>query len=555
MCVASMENMENKSNDGQWSAEPTIRFTIDPALLKQDACDSRRELEDTYVGAPLLPPEEEPPRPHRGPAPLWTRIAVLCAMGALALSLLVSFLPRPWFGRSAQETVDDFITALDTGDFQLLRSVALGDGVELTEQALAPLFAVSRDDPTFGQGVRALLQDPATRPPDQLFWLEDRSSALRSDYVVHLATTQAVVRSNLPQAQITVGGAEAAWDEQQGAAVTERLLPGVYTVHGAYAAPHGDTFQADATLYLANPQSSCALQFDYATMEVYNSAAESVRIQVNGSDVATLEPQKELVIGPVTADAQITAVGPRDQLLSATAAEGYFYVSFAMCQLEVYNDYDVPMHVALGGVWYADIPARGKLAVADVPAGQELTVYLDEAYGLEPFRYQAAYDFDYLYPTFSLRQEPFEALRLTAETYALVAYEAYAAGAEALAQLPDTALTRDLAALLNQEAPQTLTAEGIFLSEYGGMTFLPDGVVRLNATVSVAELSQEPVAEDAEIVPEQAPVPVEREKHWTLQLQWQEGLWTVLPTQPPAEQTQQPPEETAPVTPEAPVAA
>lgn len=523
-----MADMENKFLGSDWPQEPTIRFTIDPALLERETAPDG-SLEDTYVGEPLLPPEsDDGPKPQgKEPAPLWVRISVLCAMGMLTLILLVSFLPRPWFGRSAQETVEKFLAALDQGDINMLCSVAQGDGVELTEQTLAPLLAVSRSDPGFTQSVRAQLERlPEMESNGRLFWLEDRSNALRSDYVVRVGTTDGVVQSNLPEAQITVGGADAVWNPELGAAVADGLLPGMYQVHGAYEAPHGGTFQAEATLYVAEPDSSCTLQFDYTTMEVYNSATKPVRIQINGNDYTVLEPQEELVVGPVSADAQITAVGPGEQHLTAKAEEGYFYVSFAMCQLEVYNDFDVPMHVALGGKWYAVIPARGKLTISDVPSGQELTAYLDERYGLEPYSYQAVYDYDYLYPSFTLGDDAYEALRLTAETYALLAYEAYNAKEEAPVQLPETALTRDLATLRQQPDAPKLTAEQIVLSEYGGLTFLPDGAYRVSATVSVLELAETVV--ETPVPTEHIEAPVEQEKSWTLQLEWRDGLWNVM---------------------------
>jgi len=451
--------------------EPTIRFTIDPALLR--AADQAEgegpscELEDTYVGEPLLPAEEKPvPR-----IPMWVRIAMIAAV---SVALLIGAAAVAHSGPSAAETVEMFLSALDTSDYEALSAVAGSEGAPLTAESVKPLFELYRSDPAFREKAAGSLRLQASGKElsDGVFRLTSEKHLLRRDYRVEIAGCSVEIASNLAGATITMGAAAATTallpaDGKNGAAGPSRVrldgvLPGIYTVSGSYTGEYGETFRAESVAHVSEPgKNDCAVDFEYTSLEVFNDSDAPVSLSVGGSAVS-MQPAEDLVLCPIAPDTRVVAERKTDSgeslKLSARAEDGYFYVSFVLCRLEIYNDYGVPLLLSRNGKSCGEIKPGGMTVLDQVPSGNIITATLKGHEELGQYSYQAAFDYDYLYPVFSLPKVSADQAAKAAEDYVALAYETYAEKPEALPWMTDTALTRDLSAIYDKAAQSAQTA-------------------------------------------------------------------------------------------------
>lgn len=472
--------MEQNYRDGV-SEEPTIRFTIDPTQISK--AREGHTLEDTYVGEPLLPRNDMPS--GRGGMPGWSKAAIACAaIVGILLGVAALYAARQPSADSVKET---FLTALNQQDYALLASVTVGDDEsELTPNTAAPMFALYQEDAAFREKVAQELEAASS---GGLFRVREKSTFPAPSYQVQVSGSRVEVHSNLPGAQIHINGYGAAADAD-GTAVLEPVLPGSYTVQAVYETAFGSVFHAETTVDVTNPVEVCSLEFDYTSLEIYNSSDMPVQIMVEGQTYATVAPEQELVLEPIAPEAEVTAAagegGQGERTLSVQADEGYFYVSFSPCWVEIYNEYAVPMEVTRGDGTHLEIQPEDMLTLEEVPPGESLTMMLAGVAGLEPVVYQAEYDFDYLYPVFSLDG----ASRAEAEAAAM----AYAAEQ----------------ALYDADA-----------SANPGMTLLPDGI----ANVAVEEDGT--LAVSVLLLP--AEIPLEGETQQLLiHLNRQDGQWLVV---------------------------
>lgn len=393
MCLHMENYCRGNAAVRQIPDDPTIRFTIDPSLLRKTR--SPHSLEDTLAGRPLLL-ERAPKRS----VPKWVGIAAVGAAAVVALWLGALWVTAD--SASPAAVSETFLAAMEQQDYSALSAVAVGSGVTLDEESVAPMFALYRKNTAFRDSVTHALAEGTS---DGLFVVRQEQRFPVARYRVQVAGSTLSVHSNLSGAQITVNGRTLTADGD-GKAVLTNLLPGDYTVRAVYESQYGDSLQTETPVSITGAQESCELNFQYTSLGIYNDFVQPVQIFVGGASYAAMEPKENLVLSPIAPDtevtAQVTSANAEVRELSTLADEGYFYIAFPMCRLEVYNEYEFPMQIARGGEILAEIPAGEMRVLQEMPSGETLTMTLQGVQGLAPLAHQVDYDYEYLYPSFVL---------------------------------------------------------------------------------------------------------------------------------------------------------
>lgn len=103
--------------------------------------------------------------------------------------------------------------------------------------------------------------------------------------------------------------------------------------------------------------------FDYTTLDVYNDSSVEVDLSIGGSVYCTVPAYTDCYIAPIKPDTQVEATAnidtdaPMTQTFLAGDNYGYTYLSFVLCEVELYNGYEIPFYVYQDGTFLQKVDA------------------------------------------------------------------------------------------------------------------------------------------------------------------------------------------------------
>ncbi len=526
------------------------------------------------TGGAAVPPQ--PPKVKK-PLPKWalpTGIAVVAVVVILvAVSLILGSVNSP------ENVSEKFLNALQAGDFDAVSGVAvLADEEQtLTAEMMEPMFALYQESVPFRMELEELLDDDEElidegRDPNEgyLVDLRAKSGFLHTAYEVVLETCSTVEISSNLTCQVTLSGGQslqlaaddmdAAYDESYSASADAYLaqwssgtmydvLPGLYTVSGTVTTSAGETFTAETQLTVDNEfDAYCELYFDYASVEVENDSDVPVDLYVNGGTTPfmTMEPDTYGTLAPLTVDATVEARadlgGDEPMTETFAAADEYIYLSFQLCDLEVYNDYYAPLLILdENGGLLGEVSAEDDYSTFEgFYPGTHVTIQMYDEQGLvDPYTVMIPYDDDYIYvePEFDGLSDSAMADALTAiTTYVDEVLGYYNAGdVDSLGAAMSTDFGGDLLYELesDQEDNGTGTAPEVIFVRDGDVTYYEDYRTDLgnyhgdDYDIPTAEfycvipLHGSMTADDGSVMEETDTV------EYSFQVQYIDGAWTV----------------------------
>lgn len=394
--------------------------------------------------------EPQPVQPRvKKPLPKWAKptiVAVAAVVVVLvALSLILKGLNNP------EKVADKFLDAMANSDFAAFSKVAVAadEDLVLTEENTAPLFKLYNDSMAFRKGVEDLLDEDIDLIEDgddpnegYLFDLRAEKKFLHTAYEVVIETCDTLeISSNLICDVKLDGGQSLTMTADSGASTSDAslvfsadyslteycsgnfydVLPGLYTVTGTVETSDGTNFTAEATVEVANEYTAYAeLNFDYVTLEIANDYDIPVEFYVDGNLYGSLEGEGYFEAGPLLPDQMIEAradVGADEPMTETfSASEGYWSLSFVLCELEVNNDYAAPIRVLRDGEEVLTVEPGEYGSLSGLPSGTELTLELIEGV-TEPVTYTCEDEYDYIYPEFVVNDDTREALETAVQAY------------------------------------------------------------------------------------------------------------------------------------------
>ena len=392
---------------------------------------------------------DQPPR-EKKPLPKWAKPVIIAVAAVIvvvvALSLILKSVNDP------EKVVDNCLSAMADGDFAAFSKVAVAADEELvlTEENTAPLFALYAESMSFRREVEDLLDEDLDliddgRDPNEgyLFDLRAEKRFLHTAYEVVIETCDSLEISGNLLCDVTLDGGQTVtltadgsgntWEDdstffsadydlaQYGTGVLYDLLPGIYTVSGSVETASGAVLTAETQVEVSNEYTAYAdLYFDYVTIEVANYYDIPVEFYVDGSLYGSLDGEGYFEMGPLNPEQTIEAradVGADEPMTETfSASEGYWSLSFVLCEVEINNDYAVPIHVLRDGEEVLTVEAGEYGSLSGLPSGTELTMELVEGV-TEPVTYTCEDEYDYLYPEFAVTED--------AQTGALSAVNTY----------------------------------------------------------------------------------------------------------------------------------
>ena len=455
---------------------------------------------------PEAPAQPAQPRVKK-PLPKWAKpvgIAVAAVVVVLvALSLILKGINDP------EKVTDKFLTALGDSDFAAVSKVAVAEDEELvlTEENTAPLFKLYNDSMAFRKTVEDLLDEDLDliedgRDPNEgyLFDLRAEKKFLHTAYKVVIGTCDTVeISSNLVCDVTLDGGQTLAMTADSSASTSDTsvvfspdyslaeyctgsvydVLPGLYTVSGTVETSTGATFTAETTVEVSNEYNAYAeLNFDYVTIEIANNYDIPVEFYLDGTICGSLAGEGYYEMGPLSPDQMIEAradLGTGEPMTETfSASEGYWSLSFVMCEVEINNDYAAPIQVKQDGEVILEVAPGEYDTVGDLPSGTVLTLELIEGV-TEPVEYTCEYEYDYIYPDFSLTDDAVADVQETVSAYVnqmlQLVNERDTAGLEAMAESDFREECQ--AALESMEENEASIDDGL---AYTITIYAPDGV-------------------------------------------------------------------------------
>ncbi len=438
-------------------------------------------------------PEEAPaaqPARERKPLPKWVLPVGIAAVSAAviltALSLVLKSLGSP------ERTADKFLAAMEAGDYAALAKVSAPDeeSAEFSEEAAAPMFRLYQESARFRKGVEDALEEDLERIEDgdepnegMVVNLRPEKRFLHTAYTVVIGTCDVDLSSNLA-CTVQIGGrsvmleadsdAVDGWADVYGAdcalAVWSSgnaydMLPGAYTLSSTVTTSFGDVFEAETELEIFDAGSAYGeLYFEYQTLDVYNDGSMDAELYLGGGLYGTVPAGSDFLIAPIHAETQVEAradAGTGEPMTETfDAGEGYFYLSFVLCEVEIHNGYAAPMTVRCGGELLETVEPGESAELSGLPSGTELTMQLYEEV-TEPVAYICEYESDYLYPEFSLTEKNADAVDEAVRAYITGGLDAYnRQDTAALAAMDQTEFSAMLAAEVEENLGYTLEEDG-----------------------------------------------------------------------------------------------
>ena len=456
--------------------------------------------------------------PPKKPLPKWALPVGIAVAAVVVLVVAASLILKSL--HSPERTMERFLDALSEGNFQALSDVAApaDDRVEFTEETTAPLFALYESSVKFRKDLESILDDSVERmedgddpDEDQLVWMQPEKAFLHTRYTVMIETCDSVELGSNLACEVTLPGGEivtltssdgdpansdclaygpdyglAAWS--YGTAYD--LLPGLYTVEATVETSFGETFEAETTLEVAGLYDVYGeLYFEYSTIDIYNDSSVEADIYIDGTYYATAPSNGELYIAPILPETQLEARAnvETDEPMTETfsADEGYYELHFVLCELEVNNGYDAPITVYRDGEELGTVEPYGYSYFSGLPMGTEVELQLFDESVTEPVFYVCEYEYDYIYPDFTLTD--------TAGTEAKAVVESF------IQENLDRYNTGDLAGLQERSgndfveylAEELESVQSLSLEENGYVTesqiILEDSLVDYSTYVSVVD--------------------------------------------------------------------
>lgn len=486
-----------------------------PVEAPVEETDSAPQAGEETAGAPAeetfgwTAPEAAPSAPvqprEKKPLPKWAKpvgIAVAAVIVVVvALSLILKSVNAP------DKVADKFLDAMANSDFAALSKVAVAadEDLVLTEENTAPLFKLYNESTAFRKSVEDLLDEDVDLLEDgddpnegYLFDLRAEKKFLHTGYEVVIETCDTLdISSNLvcevtldggQTASLTSDSSSDAWSDevvlgpdynlaQYSNGAVYDLLPGLYTVTGTVATSAGTTFTAETTVEISNEYNAYAeLNFDYATIEIQNYYDIPVEFYIDGNLYGSMDGEGYFEAGPLNPDQMIEAradVGADEPMTETfSASEGYWTLSFVLCEVEINNEYATPIRVLRDGEEIMEVAAGDYASVEGLPSGTVLTLELIEGV-TEPVEYTCEYEYDYIYPEFTLTEDAAASAQEAVETYIAQVVDLFnAKDAAGLAAVTATDLSADMIATLEDLETQ--------LSSYGD-------AVSLAFTLSMSE--------------------------------------------------------------------
>lgn len=448
-CGAPVEGAAPAAAPVENTAPATAPESIPEVPLEAPAAEETAApeygAETTYAQEEAPAAEEAPqwtePQPAapvqprvKKPLPKWAKPAIIAVAAVVvvlvALSLILNGINDP------EKVADKFLDAMANSDFAAFSKVAVAadEDLVLTEDNTAPLFKLYNDSISFRKSVEDLLDEDIDLIEDgddpnegYLFDLRAEKKFLHTAYKVVIETCDTLeIGSNLAcdvkldggqsltmTADSNVGDPSLVYSADY--ARTEYctgnlydVLPGLYTVTGTVETANGTTFNAEATVEVANEYNAYAeLNFDYVTLEIANDYDIPVEFYVDGNLYGSLEGEGYFEAGPLLPDQMIEAradVGTDEPMTETfSASEGYWELPFVLCEVEIYNDYAVPIQVLRDGEVILEVAPGDYDYVSNLPSGTVLTMQLAD--GLtDPVEYTCEYEYDYIYPEFQVAE-------------------------------------------------------------------------------------------------------------------------------------------------------
>lgn len=412
--------------------QPQVQVPAEPENVRPAAVETAAQPEPQAPPEPFAPAAPQVPRVKK-PLPKWvipTGIAVVVVIVALvATSLILKSFHTP------EKAMDQFLAAMDAGDFAALAEVARPETDEtvFTEESTAPMFKLFAESAQFRKDLEECLEEDVDHLENgykttlgmmvDLVWEEH---FFYTDYSVMIATYNVDFGSNLActvqldggttvelTPENTTGGEE--WVELGSdysmncwsTGTAYYLLPGSYRVSSSVTTSFGDVFEAETVLELENDFDTYAeLYFDFTSLDVYNDGTVDVDLYIGDDLYGTVSPGYDFIIAPIHPETKVEAradVGTEEPMKETLqAGEGYYYLSFILCEVEINNDYDLSIQVYRDGELLDEVPADDRLVLSEIPSGSELKLVLYDEDILEPYTYVCEYEYDYLYPEFEL---------------------------------------------------------------------------------------------------------------------------------------------------------
>ena len=383
-----------------------------------------------------VPPTPVQPR-EKKPLPKWAKPVGIAVVAVIVVVVALSLILKG--ANSPEKVTDKFLDAMANSDFAALSKVAVAadEDLVLTEENTAPLFKLYNDSVSFRKSVEEMLDEDIDLIEDgddpnegYLFDLRGEKKFLHTGYEVVIETCDALdITSNLV-CDVTLDGGQTisltsdssaeAWADdvvmspdynktQYSTGVLYDLLPGLYTVTGTVETSAGTTFTAEATVEISNEYNAYAeLNFDYTTIEIRNRYDIPVEFYIDGNLYGTMDGEGYFDAGPLLPDQMIEAradVGA-DEPMSETfsASEGYWELSFVLCNVEIYNEYSLPIQVQQDGETVLEVAPDDYGMLDGLPGGTVLTLNLLEGV-TEPVEYVCEYDYDNVYPEFQVTED------------------------------------------------------------------------------------------------------------------------------------------------------
>ncbi len=506
----------------------------------------------------------KPPKPPKGKKPKWVLLVSIAAL-VLITGLIGTFLFLR--ARNAPDhVVDQFLEAMDAGDFESLAAVSRlpGETEDLTEADVSPMFRLYEDDHSFQRTLEDLLEDELDRvesgedapQTDALAHLEPSGGSLFPNYQVVLQPCTVELSSDLA-CNVEAGGrtvqlsaasgeplpadfANCSPDFEALAARTAKgelrgLLPGIYDLTATASNSIGQVFTSSTELTVTEAKGSpVMIHFSYEAPVIFNDGPLPVDLYVDGEHAGTAPAHSFYASGPfetgttLEARAELEDTGPlsrsfpasegislcyavvnntssaavdlyvdgtaQDPLpasssrlvaldhggstvearletsLAGTVSQsfhgndngGELTVTFELCELEVENSYQAPLHVSCNGKEIAVVPGEGSVSLSELPAGTELSIQLFGQDVTEPYLHLCQSGSEQIAPSgFELTQRHKAALDQAVANYIRNAIAIYDRRDQSgLSALTETKLSRDLLSDLKEEMAHTFDRDG-----------------------------------------------------------------------------------------------
>ena len=441
-----------------------------------------------------LPPvfaEAAAPR-EKKPLPKWALPAGIAAAAVIVLLIALSFILKGI--NSPENTAEKFLSALNEGDFNALSKVAApaDEDVVFTEESTAPLFALYQTSIAFRKSLEQTLEEDVDLIEDgddpnegNLVDLMPEKRFLHTGYTVVIETCDADLSSNL-LCTVDLGNGQTvslteddSWSEKWAdvygkdtdvavwsSGKAYDLLPGLYELSGSVTTSFGDTFEATATMEVSDVYGTYGeLNFAYTSLNVYNDSALDAELLIGGEAYCTVPSYSDCIIAPILAEteveARVDAGGGEPMTETFSAGEGYHYLSFMLCEIEVNNSHDVPIRVYRDDELLDEVPAQSYKTFSGLPSSTELVLQVYDDGILAPYTYVCESEYDYLYPEFSLSEESETEIQAVITAHVNEAFGLFnSRDSEALGNLTPTELSASLQTMLTALSEMALEEYG-----------------------------------------------------------------------------------------------